>query len=83
MSVHIHPHALERMAERGASEDEVRQAVETGSVAPAKFGRSAFTKHFPFNNMWNGVAYGTKEIEVIAALREAEWIVITVIVRYS
>ncbi len=82
MSVSIHPHALERMTERGATEDEVRITVETGSFAPARFGRTAFTKVLPFNSVWNGVAYATKEITAIVASNDVDRVVITVIVRY-
>lgn len=38
MKVHIHPHAAARMAERGATEDEVIKTIGTGEQFPAKFG---------------------------------------------
>ena len=34
MAVRVHPHARERMAERGASEEEVRATVEHGESFP-------------------------------------------------
>lgn len=34
MRVKVHPHARERMEERGASEDEVTKTVETGERFP-------------------------------------------------
>ncbi|MDP3185945.1 MAG: DUF4258 domain-containing protein [Anaerolineales bacterium] len=47
MAIRFHPHALERMAERGASEEEVRATVESGEQFPAKFGRVGFrSKHY-------------------------------------
>ena len=36
--VRLHPHARERMDERGATEEEVRATVEQGESFPAKFG---------------------------------------------
>jgi Domain of unknown function (DUF4258) len=36
--VRLHPHARERMEERGATEAEVRATVEQGERFPAKFG---------------------------------------------
>jgi hypothetical protein len=35
MIVRLHPHALERLAERGATEDEVRATVLGGEAFPA------------------------------------------------
>jgi len=40
MAIRLHPHALERMKERGATEDEVISAVEKGEQFPAKFNRT-------------------------------------------
>ena len=38
--VRVHPHALERMAERGATEAEVIATVQAGERFPARFGRT-------------------------------------------
>lgn len=46
MVVHFHPHARERMRERGTTEDEVRATVEQGEQFPAKFGRTGFRRNF-------------------------------------
>ena len=40
------------MGDRGASEDEVRKAIEEGSSEPARKGRIMFRKNLPFNAMW-------------------------------
>jgi hypothetical protein len=42
MPIKFHPHALERMEERNATEDEVIATIEEGEQFPAKFGRAAF-----------------------------------------
>jgi hypothetical protein len=81
MSVRIHPHARQRMAERGATELEVVSAVEHGEQFPAKFGRTGFRRNFVFDTQWKGRHYHTKQIEAFA-VKERGWLVITVIVRY-
>ena len=54
MKIRFHPHALERIIERGATEDEVRATVESGERFPAKFERVGFRRNFPFNGSWRG-----------------------------
>ena len=81
MTVHIHPHARQRMAERGASETEIIATVEQGEQWPAKFGRTGFRRNFVFEREWHGRFYRTKQVEVIAVAEE-DWLVLTVIVKY-
>lgn len=82
MPVRIHPHAQERMKERGASEEEVRDTVETGERVPAKFGRVGFRRNFAFGHEWRGKYYHTKQLEVFAVQEGSDWLVISLIVRY-
>lgn len=83
MAVRFHPHALERLAERGATEEEVRATVESGEKIPAKFERVGFRRNFSFNALWRGRSYSTKQVEVYAVEEKSEeWLVITVITRY-
>jgi len=82
MSVHFHPHAQQRMGERGATEDEVRATVEQGERFPARFGRTGFRRNFPFDNEWRGRHYGTKQVEAYAVQEDGDWLVITVLTRY-
>jgi hypothetical protein len=81
MSVRIHPHARQRMTERGASESEVIATVEQGEQFPAKFGRTGFRRNFHFGQQWRGQFYLTKQVEVIA-VAENGWLALTVVVRY-
>lgn len=81
MSVRLHAHALERIAERGATEDEVVITVETGERFSGKFGRTGFRRNFAFNRKWRGRHYATKQVEAYA-VRNDGWLVLTVIVRY-
>ncbi|MGH9435190.1 MAG: hypothetical protein ACRD06_04235 [Terriglobia bacterium] len=57
MNVALHPHAKQRMAERGATEREVISTVELGERFPAKFGRTGFRRNFAFGAEWLGHLY--------------------------
>jgi hypothetical protein len=83
MKIRFHPHALERIKERGATEEEARSTVESGEKFPAKFGRVGFRRNFPFDQQWRGRSFSTKQIEVFAVEESPQdWLVITVITRY-
>ncbi len=81
MTVRLHPHAQERLVDRGATEVEVIATVESGERFPAKFGRTGFRRNFAFDSEWRGRRYATKQVEAYA-VEEDGWLVITVIVRY-
>lgn len=81
MSIRFHPHALERMNERGATEDEVKATVEAGERFPAKFGRTGFRRNFAFVGEWRGHKFGTKQVEAFA-VDEGGWLVLPVVVRF-
>lgn len=78
----FHPHARERMAERGATEDEVVATVERGEAFSAKFGRAGFRRNFQFDGIWRGKQYATKQIEAIAVKEGNDWMVVTVVTKY-
>jgi Domain of unknown function (DUF4258) len=80
--VRLHPHARERMDERGATEEEVRATVEQGESFPAKFGRTGFRRNFRFDQHRHGRHYHTKQIEAYAVQEGPDWLVITVLTRY-
>jgi len=80
--VRFHPHARERLAERGATEQEVIDAVQSGESFPAKFGRTGFRRNFWFDSLWRGKQYATKQVEVFAVEEGDDWLVITVVTRY-
>jgi len=82
MSVRFHPHALERLSERGATEGDVGATVESGEQFAARFGRTRFRKSFPYDSTWQGRFYAMKEIEAIAVQQGEDWLVITVLTRY-
>jgi Domain of unknown function (DUF4258) len=79
--VRLHPHARERMGERGATEAEVRATVEQGERFPAKFGRTGFRRNFRFDQHRRGQHYHTKQIEAYAIQEGPDSLVITVLTR--
>jgi hypothetical protein len=82
MAVRLHPHAWERMEERGATEEEVRATVEQGESFPAKFGRTGFRRNFRFDQNRHGRHYHTKQVNAYAVQEGPDWLVITVLTRY-
>ena len=82
MKVTFHPHALLRLPERGASEQEVIDTVAKGEEFQAKFNRTGFRLNMPFEKEWKGKFYNTKQIEAYAVLENESWLVITIIVKY-
>jgi hypothetical protein len=81
-TVKLHQHAQDRLIERGATESEVIATVKQGETFPAKHGRTGFRRNFPFNGLWRGKHYATKQIEAYAIKEDEGWLVITVVVRY-
>lgn len=80
--VAIHPHAKTRALERGTSEKEIINVVETGEVFPAKYGRTGFRKSIIFNDIWQGKSYYVKQIECFAVRENEDWLVISLLVKY-
>ena len=75
-------YALVRIAERGATREEVEQTILDGDTFPARHGRTGFRYTFPFNALWNGRYYAHKQLTVYAVEESQDWIVITVLCRY-
>ena len=81
--VRFHPHALQRMTERGATEHEIILTIESGEQFPAKFGRTGFRRNFALQGEWLRPKYTAKQIETFA-VEEADggWLMITVVAKY-
>jgi hypothetical protein len=73
-------HALDNMGNRGASADEVEQAIRLGERLPAKKGRRAFRKNFAFGAHWKGKFYEAKQVMAIVAEEPDRYVVVTVYV---
>jgi hypothetical protein len=83
MKIQIDPHTLERSHERGASEEEIKDIIETGSVIPAKHGRKGKTKVYEFKKERHGRYYEQKRIEVFYIIEDDSIITVTVYVFYG
>jgi hypothetical protein len=68
------------MADRGASADEVAEAIRLGEHVPAKMGRTAVRKNFPFAAEWKGRFYESKQVMPITVEETDRWVVVTVYV---
>ena len=82
MKVVIHPHAEDRMKERGITSREIEETIERGESFGAKFGREGFRRNFSFEGMWRGRTFATKQVEVIALWEKDSYIVITARAKY-
>jgi hypothetical protein len=82
VTVRFHPHAAERMRERGATRAEVIEAINTGRASAAKFGRRRFRKVFAFDASRNGIHYARKQVDAFVVRMPYGWFVITIIVKY-
>jgi hypothetical protein len=82
MKIRIHPHAAQRIRERGATVAQVRETVAHGRRSAAKFGRTKFRRVFAFAKRWNGKHYAKQQIEAFAAIIPDGWLVVTVVVKY-
>ncbi len=76
------PHAREKIADRGASEEEVEVAIRTGNPEPARKGRMMFRKNFSFNRRWRGKCYAIKQVIPVVSEEEHKMVIITVFVYY-
>ena len=80
MIIQIDPHTLERAAERGASEDEIRDVINTGSAIRVKGSRRGNAKVYKFNSKRFDEFYKQKKIEVIYTIEDDNILTITVYV---
>ncbi len=80
--IRLSAHARERMEHRGATEQEVLEAIRTAGWGPAERARLECQKDFPFGRQWNGKLYATKQVRAIFAEEAREILVVTVYVYY-
>lgn len=79
-SIKFSRHALDNMADRGTSKEEVELAIRTGESFPAKKGRLSFRKNFSYNATWKGKYYQVKQVIPIVAEENDRFVVVTVYV---
>ena len=70
------------MRYRGATEQEVMDAIRTGDWGRAEQGRLECRKDFDFGGDWNGRYYATKQVRPIFVEETVEIVVVTVYVYY-
>lgn len=80
--VRLTEHAKEQCRERGATEVEVREAIEQGSREPAKLGRELCRLNIPFGRSWQGNVYAIKQVAPVITEEPDEIVVITVYTFY-
>jgi hypothetical protein len=59
-NIRLTKHALEQCDERGATEAEIKKAINEGTREPAKYGRKLCCYNFAFNDSWQGNFYAIK-----------------------
>jgi hypothetical protein len=83
VNIQIDPHTIERAAQRGASEEEIRDVIQTGFLVPAKYGRMAKAKVYSYEQIRHGKHYEQKRIEVVYTGENDTIVTITVYVFYG
>lgn len=80
--IRLSGHARQQLQFRGASEQEVVQAIQGGTWAAAEHGRLQCQLEFAFNRVWNKKLYATKQVRPIFVDEADEIVVVTVYVYY-
>jgi hypothetical protein len=75
-------HALQRMRERGATQEDVRKAISIGNREPAQRGLFQYRLNLEYNNVWDGRFYRLKQVMPIVADEPEKLTVITVYAFY-
>lgn len=75
-------HARERMRERGAREEDIRQAIWIGRREPARHGHSLYCLNLEFNQEWDGRFYKIQQVAPVVAEERDRFVVITVYTFY-
>lgn len=81
-TIRFSAHALDQLADRGATKEQVEESIRSGESLPAKKGRLAFRKNFTYTSEWKGRFYATKQVMPIVVQEGADMVVITVYVFY-
>lgn len=80
--IRLTKHAGEQAVERGASEEQVKEAVRKGAREPAKRGCELCRYNFPFTGTWQGKPYAVKQVAPVIREEPHEIVVITVYTFY-
>ena len=80
--IRLTSHALEQLVERGATAEEVKEAIWRGAREPAKRGRVIYRLNFQYNARWQGKYYAIKQVAPVVAEAQNEMVVVTVYTFY-
>lgn len=83
MKIIIDPHTLDRAEERGATEDEISDVIQTGLPITAKYGRQGRSKVYPYGKKRQNKYYAEKKVEVYYTVEEDTVVTVTVYVFYG
>lgn len=83
MRIRTDPHTLERAAERGTNEEEIRDVINTGLSIPGKYGHLGKFKILDFMEKRHGKFFHQKRIEVFYTIQDDVIITVTVYVFYG
>ncbi len=83
MEILFTSHARERLKERGATEEEVLDIIQSGKELIGQKGRFVKSKTYTFEKVRNKKFYPEKRVEVIYTIEHDKIIVITVYVFYG
>ncbi len=75
-------HARARLAERGTTEEHVREAVRDGQREPAQRGLFLYRLNLEFKREWDGRYYGVQQVAPVVAEEQDRIVVITVYTFY-
>jgi hypothetical protein len=75
-------HASQQLRFRGTTESEVVTAIRTSPWHPAETSRIECRKGFPFDALWNGRRYSTRQVRPVFVEELNEIVVVTVYVYY-
>ena len=75
-------HARQRIRERGASEEDVIEAIRIGRKEPAQRGLFQYRLNLEFKREWAGQFYDVQQVAPVVAEEENRKIVVTVYVFY-
>ena len=83
MEIQIDPHTLERSEERGTSEEEIKNVINSGVPISGKYGRLWKFKIYDFKKKRHGKYFQQKKVEVFYTIKEDVIITVTVYVFYG
>jgi hypothetical protein len=74
----ITKHARGKMADRGVSEEEIREAIRIGRCEPAQRGLMQYRLNIEYRQLWGGKYYGMKQVLPVVAEADDRYVVVTV-----